>query len=371
MSKRLKILVAPLDWGLGHTSRCMPIIQYLQSLQHEVLVAANGASAKLIETQFPGIAILPIEGYGIQYSSRKATFSLKIFSQIPKILKTIRYENEWLQKQIKIHRFDLVISDNRYGLYHNDVHSVFMTHQLNIQTGYKYADSILQMLNYKYINRFDMCWILDEEKNEDSLAGKLSHPKQYPKNDFKYIGHLSHLSLVENENYTPQIQITKPFILVLLSGPEPMRSILEKKCIAQMQQMSQFNFVIIAGMLQSGRNVERKNANIQYIDYLDAFGINYYLQQAELVICRSGYSTIMDLAFFKKRAILIPTPGQTEQEYLAQMHATQYGDVVQTQSKLYLAQAIATMQAGGRTKTKKKFADKFKRVIDEVLQKLG
>ncbi len=374
MAKLLKILIAPLDWGLGHTSRCMPVIHYLRELQHEVMVAASGASAKLIEEQFPDITILPLDGYGIQYSNHKSAFAFTIASQIPKIIKAIQSEKKWLEVQMSVHHFDMVISDNRYGLYHPDAYCVFMTHQLNIQTGSNITNALLQKINYRYINRYDECWIVDTEHEQESLAGKLSHPKSFPKTNYNYIGYLSQLSLTEEDTKPIAYHLPNRYILALLSGPEPMRTVLENKLIEQMKAIQQYHFVLVAGKPIQNNDSENKYTNITYVDYLNALGVYHYILNAEMVICRSGYSTIMDLAILNKPAILIPTPGQTEQEYLATKQSTNPNYVIQQQSSLNLANAIATIQSFSHLNSNAKvlqWHQLFKQIVNKIVEKFG
>jgi uncharacterized protein (TIGR00661 family) len=306
-----KILIAPLDWGLGHTTRCIPIIRHLIAQGSEVYVAAEGASARLVLENFPAINILHLDGYRIQYSRKKEMFTAKILLQVPKILATIKKEHQWLQQQQQIHKFDLIISDNRYGLYLNEVPCVILTHQLQILSGKGIlADRILRKLHYQLLNRFHKCWVVDEENN-GGFSGKLAHPEILPAHSM-YTGLLSQFSGCPPHNYK---QDTTQ-ILVLLSGPEPMRSQLESLIILQAETLTAYRFTIVGGN-PLGNMIDGVPQHITYYTHLNAQQLLPELQCASLVICRSGYSTIMDLAILGKKALLIPTPGQTEQEYLA------------------------------------------------------
>ncbi len=173
-----KILVAPLDWGLGHATRCIPIIRQLICKDCEVLLAAEGKTANLLRTEFPQLKILPLKGYEISYGKTAWQSIGKILSQIPKIINAIEEEQHWLEQMIVEHQLNAVISDNRYGLNNENLHSVIITHQLLIKTSLgKMADEMLQMLHYQYINEFSECWVPDAE-NEINLAGDLSHPEK-------------------------------------------------------------------------------------------------------------------------------------------------------------------------------------------------
>jgi UDP:flavonoid glycosyltransferase YjiC (YdhE family) len=306
-----KILIAPLDWGLGHTTRCIPIIRYLIAQGNEVYVAAEGASARLLLENFPGINLLHLDGYRIQYSRKKEMFTVKILLQVPKILATIKKEHQWLQQQQQIHQFDLVISDNRYGLYHSEIPCVILTHQLQILSGKGgFADAMLRKLHHRLLNRFRKCWVVDEEAN-GGFSGKLAHPQVLPAHAV-YAGLLSQFSgcIPDNSNQN------KTQILVLLSGPEPMRSQLESMILRQTKALTTYRFTIVGGN-PLGNMIDDLPKHIIYYTHLNAQKLLPELQKAALVICRSGYSTIMDLAVLGKKALLIPTPGQSEQEYLA------------------------------------------------------
>lgn len=304
---RKRVLVAPLDWGLGHTTRCIPIIQELLHQDFIVLLTAEGDSAHLLRKEFPSLTILSLKGYKISYSKTKFFFKVKLFSQIPKILKAIKQEHTWLNQIIKEHKIDIVVSDNRYGLYNINIKSIFITHQLAIETGNAFTNWLVQKLNYRQINKFDQCWIPDEEAPFD-LAGKLSHPKEMPVNLTKYIGILSRF---KKETAEKNIDL-----LVLISGPEPQRNAFENMMLLQMTKVS-FKMVLVRGLPGASNKIINTNKKLQIFDHLSATELNKLIQSSKIIIARSGYSTIMDLIALQQKAILIPTPGQTEQEYLA------------------------------------------------------
>lgn len=307
----MKILIAPLDWGLGHTTRCIPLVQYLMSEGHDVYAAAETASAHLLRENFPHLTIFPLKGYRISYSSNKATFSFRIAQQVPKILSAINAEQKWLQQLQKEEKFDLIISDNRYGVYHAGIPSVILTHQLQIQSGINAAmDKWLMKLHMRLIHKFNACWIVDEAAN-GGYSGKLAHPEKLPGHS-AYIGLLSQFS---NCSFDCNKARTNR-ILILLSGPEPMRAIFESRLIAQARNLQEYEFVVVGGN-PLGERVGGLPEFIKYHTHLNASRLLVELEEASLVICRSGYSTIMDLALLQKKALLIPTPGQSEQEYLS------------------------------------------------------
>ena len=301
------ILIAPLDWGLGHATRCIPIIHSLIQKNCNVLIACEGPVKALLNQEFPELRFIDLRGYRIQYSKNSRAFSLQIGKQIPTILSTIQYENERLKEIVKEHAIQGVISDNRYGFYHKSIPSVFITHQLRIKTPFgKLADDLLQYLNYKYINRFSQCWIPDNE-GHPCLAGELSHPEKMPSIPSKYLGLLSRFKEKEHD------QKTHP--LILLSGPEPQRTIFERILI---EQLSDYDGpVVFVRGLPGGDHTITLPSNIDVYNHLTAGELNQKMIEASVVVGRCGYSTVMDLTRLRKKSILIPTPGQSEQLYLA------------------------------------------------------
>lgn len=302
-----RVLVSPLDWGLGHATRCIPVVYELQSQGAEVWLAGNGPQETLLRHEFPKIPWLPLEGYRIRYGRSAAALLGNIFVQIPRILKTIKKEHEWLDQMITLHEFDAVISDNRFGLYSSRIPSIFITHQLAIKSPFgKWTESILQKNNYRFINRFSRVWIPDLQE-EPGLAGALSHPSKLPAIPIDYTGPLSRLKKRDAEE-------KKRHLFISLSGPEPQRSLLENKII---QEVSHYRgtATIVRG-LPGAISIIPSTNDILFYNHLPAEDYAGEMEKAEYVIARSGYSTVMDLLALGKKSILIPTPGQTEQEYL-------------------------------------------------------
>ena len=302
MKTKKRILVAPLNWGIGHATRCIPIIKELLFHDFEVVIAADGRPLHLLNTEFPELEIIRLAGHNIRYSTR-LPMSINILLQTPKIIWGIKKENSYINNLIKDYKIDAIISDNRYGLYTNKIPCIFITHQLKIQS--PYFSKFIQRINYKYINKFNTCWVMDCEKN--NLAGNLSKPKNLPNNTL-YIGNQSRFEYQESKK--------KYDFLAIVSGPEPQRTILEKGLIKALKNREEKSLIVL-GKPESNNAKEIGNLTIQ--SHLNAKELNKAILSSELIICRSGYSTIMDLAKLKKRAFFIPTPGQTEQEYLAKL----------------------------------------------------
>ncbi len=304
----MRILVAPLDWGLGHTTRCLPLMNTLKALGHNVIVACNQWQRSFIENIYTDIETIHLEGYNVTYSAHDSLGKISMIGSVPAVCNAIKREQKWLADHLKHLNIDGIISDNRYGLHHHGVPSVIITHQLEVQTGMgKGSDRLVQKLHYKYLAQFDEVWTPDVA-GDINLAGRLSHPAHLPAHH-RYIGLLSQFQGVS----------IKPnwdgYLLILLSGPEPQRSILEKILWRQVKEYKG-KVVFVAGKEQ--KMPDDIPAHVTYHSRLGGPDLAHVIQGAALVVCRSGYSTIMDLMLLNRGAILIPTPGQTEQLYLAQ-----------------------------------------------------
>lgn len=317
-------MVAPLDWGLGHATRCVPVIRELQRQGFEVLAGAEKAGAALLQKEFPELTILPLKGYRISYSKRKVFFFLKMLMQGPKIVRAVKTEHEWLKQVIINHQIDIVISDNRYGLWNEKIKSVFITHQLFIKTGNAFLEKQAQRTNYNYIKKFDECWVPDAPGPEN-LAGALSHPVDLPPVPVKYIGTLSRFESRQSEKTID--------LLVMISGPEPQRTLLENTIIRRINRLP-YTAVLVRGLPQGGKPLVVENKSVLIYDHLPAAALSELMAAAKTVIARSGYSTVMDLAAMQQQAILIPTPGQAEQEYLAKYLSDKKYCIAATQSGL-------------------------------------
>ncbi len=304
-TQKIRILIAPLEWGLGHATRCIPIIKELVNQNYEVFIAAEGVTFYLLKNEFPALNFLPLMGYRMRFSRKKFFLPFKIFSQFPKILFTIYKEHQWLKKMVMQHKIDAVISDNRFGMYHPKIPSVYITHQLLIKTGNTFTEKIAQRFHYHFIKKYTECWVPDFEIN--GLAGELSHPKKLP-GKIKYLGALSRFEL--------NTSVKKYDLLISISGPEPQRTIFEKQILKDLKSYGG-KVLFIRGLPENNKVIKSENTSVEISNHLSAEKLNEAILQSDIIVSRCGYTTIMDLIKLQKKAILIPTPGQTEQEYLA------------------------------------------------------
>lgn len=298
-----KIIVAPLNWGLGHATRCIPIIQGLIDNGYEPVIASDGVALELLKKEFPKLISFELPSYDIQYAEKGKNFKWKMMAQLPKIISTVKKERKKINRILEAYNFDGIISDNRLGVYSKKVPCVFITHQLNVLTGK--TSWLTTKLHKNYIQKFDECWIPDVEKNPN-LSGKLGHTTE-PVRNIKYIGPLSRLC--------KKPMPIKYDLMVLLSGPEPQRTILEKKIIEELENYPK-KVVFIKGVIEKSQ-IREEVGNITFFNFMNSAELEDTFNESNHILCRSGYTTVMDLAKLNKKAFFIPTPGQYEQEYLA------------------------------------------------------
>ena len=302
-SNNKTILIAPLNWGLGHATRCIPIIKALQENNFIPIIASDGIALALLRKEFPYIQTLELPSYQIEYAKNGKNFKWKLLKNLPKMMEAIWEEKRLVKKWVKKYAIEGIISDNRLGVFSPKVPSVFITHQLNVMTGN--TTWITSILHQKIIKKYTECWVPDIE-NAPNLTGKLGHLKTNTL-DLKYIGPLSRLHKKE----VPQ----KYDLMVILSGPEPQRGILEEILKREVLRFDG-KVVFIKGIVEKEQKKEEIE-NITYYNFMNTRQIEQTFNESEIVLSRSGYTTIMDLAVLQKKAFFIPTPGQYEQEYLA------------------------------------------------------
>lgn len=303
------ILICPLNWGLGHATRCVPIIRGLLELGHNPIIAADKSPLAFLQKEFPDLKFIRLSGFEPAYSKGNSQI-FKLLTSIPKALNDFKKEHKVIEEIVKEYNIDAIISDNRFGCWSKDVHSVYITHQTNIQVPkfVRWASPIVNKIHHSYIKEYDELWIPDIE-NEPSLAGILSHHAKL-KTETKYIGFLSRFS-EEIKNEIKSIDY-----LVILSGPEPQRTILEDIIIKQARDAKAYIVLLRAKPEQDKLDIDIPK-NVIVFNHVDDKSFATLVARSKNIICRGGYSSLMDLIRLNRNAYLIPTPGQTEQEYLA------------------------------------------------------
>lgn len=320
MAKALQtVLVAPLDWGLGHATRCIPVVEKLIEKECTVVLGGSGIGLNLLRSRFPQLDFMELPSYNITYPET-GSMHFHLIKKLPSLLKTIDREKRTLEKAIDTLGITHVISDNRYGLHSNKARCVLMTHQVHIASGLSIglADQLLFLLHKIFLQKFDVIWIVDFGDNE-GLAGKLSSSKGL-KIPFLYTGTLSRFK-------KPELKFRndtglKYEHIALLSGPEPQRSLFEKKCFDYFHALDG-PCLIVTG---KGNSVREKVGSIDVWSSIQDDELVSILKSGACLYGRPGYSTLMDLARLEhEKAIFIPTPGQTEQEYLGKRISENHG----------------------------------------------
>lgn len=310
--KKIRVLVCPLDWGIGHATRMVPVINIFIEKNCEVIIAGSGKSLEFLRLEFPELQHVELKGMNITYSTG-SHLVLKILAILPSFFRMILQEKYAVNRIVRKFNIQIIVSDNRYGCRYSGIPSVLVTHQLRVQVPFfaRFPEKIIQIVLYHLIRKFDECWIPDFELRK-GIAGNLSHPARLPENAF-YVGILSRFTMLINgmiDSIPPGIDL-----LVLLSGPEPQRTILEKLILKQLPGLG-LTTVVVQG-IPGETETATLPGDIHIFPHLNTLQLLELMARSNLIICRSGYSTIMDLLTVGKRAVLIPTPGQTEQEYLA------------------------------------------------------
>lgn len=354
----MRILVCPLDWGLGHAGRCVPLIRALLGAGHAVRIAAAGGALRLLRSEFPDLPWHELPGYRVRYS-RSAVFLLpSLLAQAPAFLLGLRSEGRRLRRLLAEHPCDLVISDGRYGLRAPGVPSVLVTHQIALRApewpGRAWAEKALLKLNLKALARFDRVWIPDWQ-GELSLAGELAGPNPRSSDTAwagEWIGPLGRFTapVGNGEGHGEPARTANPRaggrhikIAAVVSGPEPQRSLFEAGLRAALAGLPGTRVLVRGRPGKPGPGLaDLRSGELNVFDHLPGNELAEVFAGSEALVARSGYTTVMELAVLgAAAAVLVPTPGQTEQEYLAD-HLARLGAAVRMdQGSLDLAGAIA------------------------------
>lgn len=322
----MKIFFPVLNWGLGHASRSLPLIRTYLKDGHEVIVASDGEALSMLRKELPDQKVLQLPGYGIHYSSKYMPFNMLRYG--PGMLRTMKTENELTAAIAKREKLDCIISDNRYGCYHPEVPSALITHQLQVFTGQKLLDIYIRRQIRGWCRKFSEIWIPDQIPPEN-ITGDLSGVDTSPVPKY-YLGIISELKSKPTKNQYDAVAV--------ISGPEPQRSHFEEIVINQLSSIPG-EYAVVCGQPGTSDTI-RAEKNITIIPYLTRAQLSGLLDKTEVVISRSGYTTLMDLARTGHKAILCPTPGQYEQIYLADRLATFGQCIYKRQENIDLENAL-------------------------------
>ena len=303
-TEKKQILIAVLNWGLGHATRSIPLIRLLKKKGFEPVLASDGEALILLRNEFPELTWHELPAYPTRYPRHGMFFKWFFFLKAPLFLKCVFSEQKLINTILRSGQYKGLIADNRLGAWSKQVPSAYLTHQVQLLSGS--TAFWTSMLHRFFIKKHDECWIPDIE-GPSNLSGRMSHPKGL-KLPVRYMGIYS--------RFTKKDIALKYDICVLLSGPEPQREILEKILLRHLEKAAA-SIIFIRGKIGAFQPQLKKQENLTIIDYLTGPGLEEVLNQSDLVIARSGYSSLLDLAALQKKAFFIPTPGQFEQQYLA------------------------------------------------------
>ncbi len=311
----MKILIAPLNWGLGHATRCIPLVQHYLDQGDEVVLGGDGDSLLRLRQAFPALRFIPLAPLAIRYSRSDSQVGA-LLRALPHVIRAARNDRRLLEQFYADEGFDMIVSDNRFGLFspksRGSVRQIYMTHQLYVRLPrfWRWAEGIAYRLHRLVWQRFDEVWVPDYAQAEHSLSGALSHSDRSVSERIRYIGPLSRLHPVSEPDTTYDT-------VLLLSGPEPQRTLLEQQQLAALQHQKE-RVLVVRGRVGEPM-VRWQHDNITLVPHLPDHQLAAFLQGCHTIICRSGYSSVMDLAALGvlEKAHFCPTPGQSEQEYLA------------------------------------------------------
>lgn len=333
--QRQIILVAPLNWGLGHVTRCVPIIKALERMGVTVVLASDGSALQLLKAEFPHLPAFQLPSYRIRYQTNSMVWN--IARQMPRITFAIRAEQWATERLVREIGITGVISDNRYGCFSRQTSNILLTHQIHLRLPNAALQWGANQVLRRAFRKFDTIWIPDVA-GEPNLAGELSHPG-LQSFDLKYIGLLSRFS---SNRSAAKFQNPISKVAIILSGPEPQRTYLEQILMEQALALP-YKFVFVKGKTRIKEH-HIMAENVEVVSYLTSSELNELLQSSHILVCRSGYSSLMDLAALGGiKAILIPTPGQTEQEYLGNLFAEQGIVICQKQDRVDLKSGLSAV----------------------------
>jgi len=358
-----KVFVSPLNWGLGHSTRDIPIIEELLRRGHEVTIGTSGNALTLLKREFPECDFITFKDYPAPYSSTRF-FLPKFAASIPILLRALARERKKLDEILSVNKFDLIISDNRMGVYSHDIPSYFISHQLRFSLPqYLYLFEMLTIPANSFVHvKFDGVIVPDiyPWAGQPNLSGKLSRSRLDATNKRAYFAGIftstRKMNLDEDLDY-----------LIIVSGPEPQRTKLEEIILKQVQKLPGEK-VVLLGSPQKERH-EKLDEHTTVHSYLSTEDKVELMNRARFLITRSGYTTMMEMVELdKKHGLFIPTPGQTEQEYLSRYYARQGWFLSRSQYKLRLPQDVQEAMNYRGFPEMTKTAENVKRLYEELFK---
>jgi UDP:flavonoid glycosyltransferase YjiC (YdhE family) len=347
-----KVLFCVLNWGLGHATRSLPIIQYLQKNGHSLHIASDGLSLQFLKNECPDATFKPLKGYEVNYADTRLL--LGMIKQGPRILKAVHKENQEIREYIEQHEIDLIISDCRFGCYDPRIPSYLIGHTLQLPLSDPITNFAANRTLRRWINRFDQCWIPDLQPPHN-LSGYLSDARLNVKK--KYIGWLTNLiPLTEEKKYR---------LIAVLSGPEPLRASFEQEIISQLGVIDG-QFLVIGGKPDAKPSIPIPS-NVAYVPIATREELSGYVSKTEVILGRSGYSSLMDWLLLGKKMIVVPTPSQPEQVFLAQRLEDRNWAVSQSQRKLDIQAGLNMVNRLNVPQMQKSNFTLFEEMVEKII----
>jgi spore coat polysaccharide biosynthesis predicted glycosyltransferase SpsG len=363
LKRNQNILICPLEWGLGHAGRMIPLARKLKSMEHKVIIGTGMGHINFLRTEMPEMEYILFPGFTIRYSGKLPQY-LIIMLKMPLLFYYSIKEHFSLKKIIRDHSVDIVISDSRIGLWNKKIKSVIIVHfpRVPVPSALRILEKPLLSISRFIIGKFTYCYIPDIE-GDDNLTGRLSHDLELTRNT-RFIGILSRFSKYESGDRRSS---EKCHFMIILSGPEPQREILRNK-LSEVLSSTGEKTIVLGGDPASVYK-ETASGNIVYISHLPEKDMAELILGSDKIITRSGYTTIMELVSLDKSAIIIPTPGQPEQEYLAQYLAGKglFSTVKQSEIGNLSDVEIPVMKWSGRIREKSEKL--LEKALTELLEK--
>lgn len=335
------VFVAPLSWGLGHATRDMPLIETFLRHGHRVTIGTSGPALHLLRREFPACDFVDFPDYPAPYT-RSRFFVARFAAFVPAMLAAIRREHLFFTRWLAGHPCDLVVSDNRFGVYAPGRPSFFISHQLRFHVPAPLwpAGGLSEFFNGAHHRHFTRVIVPDNADPARRLSGRLSINRRSERAGRVFF---AGILCAADAGRVPAGAADIDY-LALVSGPEPQRRELERIVLAQVPRLPGRKVIVL------GRPAEefarRPGRRTLVLAHASRPRLNRLMRRARFVIARPGYTTMMELAELGLRhALFIPTPGQTEQEYLARYYRRRGWFLSRSQYRVDLARDVPAAAA--------------------------
>ena len=357
----MKVLVAPLDWGLGHATRCVPVIREFLNQGAEVELAVVRSNAALLRGFFPNLRQRLAPSYNIVYPKHGYNMGLWLVKNGVHLRTVMNYEHRFAEEMVARYHYDVLVSDNRFGFYSRNAKSIYMTHQRRIAFPKMLSafEPLGMLWHASVMKHFDEVWVPDLPETP-GYAGSLSHVKACPV-PVKYVGALSRF---EGEDLKLNADERYRFVAVV-SGVEPARTRFENALRKTLVKLPGRHAVIL-GRPSAGVQ-KTSEQNLDLFTHLPDNEFASVVKNAQWVISRGGYSTVMDMAVLGAKCVFVPTPGQYEQVILGRDLAREGFAATIDESKFSTETLLATISEKGNVALPKPSdSDLLKNAVREI-----